>query len=181
MLKEDLERWTKLIEPFARSRSARSRVDLGEFARLHHRITAQCRNLASTSDDDGRKLYEELEATVQPWLSPRVLAETDNDLLNQLLERCRRLECALGSRTKPRPVRRFPAPVLALLVAAATVAGAFLSTIDGLWAGLREALQDLSRTIHHACGRLSDMEQLFALAVVLIVISVYNVTRTARG
>jgi hypothetical protein len=182
-LKDDLRRWTNLVESVARSRSGRCNImDHREFADLRHRISAACQDLADASDEDGRKLYEDLEAAVRPWLSPRVLAETDDELLAQLLGRCRRIKDELSGRTAGRQVRLRSALAFPLLVAAATtVAVVFLWTVPGFWAALGAALQDLSRMIKQTFGWSSDTDKLFALAVVVILLSVYNVSRTARS
>jgi hypothetical protein len=181
-LKQELQRWTNLVESLATSRWGPCNVDLCEFANLRRRISAACHDLADASDADQRKLYEDLEATVRPWLSPRVLAETDGELLAGLLARWRRIEGELSGRTPARPVWLRSALVFTLLVAAATTGGVvFLSTVPVPWAALGETVQDLSPMINHTLGRSSDTDMLVALAVVAILLSVYNVSRTARS
>ena len=105
-LRQDWRRWTEFIELVARRRSDLARVDPQEYHALHSRITAACRERAGSEDDAGRKFYEELEAQVRPWLSPRVLANADGEILSHLLARCRRIELELGGRAWVRTIQR---------------------------------------------------------------------------
>jgi hypothetical protein len=178
-LKEDWRRWTDIIANIARRGEARRRVDARVYKVLHRRLIASCRDLAGSSGEAERAYYEGLEATVRPWLSPRVLAVADREILGLLLDRCRRVEQELGVRFGVRTVLR-RASLKLLVVASSTVL--FLSWAAGdLWLPLAGAVMDCSAAFRFSLGRMSDMEKLFALGVTMILVSIYYVSRTARN
>jgi hypothetical protein len=177
-LKKDWCRWTEFIALMVRTRTPRPRVDLREYEGLHRRIIAACRELAGSGDEADRAYYEGLEATVRPWLSPRVLAVADREILGLLLERCRRVERELGGRVGVRVVVRRASRSL-LVVASSTVL--FLTWAAGdLWLPLVGDVMDWWVSFRFSLSRMSDMEKLCALGAIMILVSIYNVSRTAR-
>ena len=179
-LRKDWRRWMDIVELVAQRRSARARIDPEAYQMLHHRITAACKELAGSGDEAGRKFYENLEAEVRPWLSPRALVHADSEILAHLLDRCRRIERALGGRAWVRAIRRAAALAL-FLFTAATVGVVTLWAARGLRAPLADAFQDVSNEIRLVLWRSSDLEKWSALGVVVILLSIYNVSRTAKS
>jgi hypothetical protein len=169
-----------VVEAVARRRSDLHHMDGQEYRVLHSRITTTCKELAGSGDEARRKLYEDLEATVQPWLSPRVLAHADSEILAHLLVRCRTIERELGGRAWARAIRR-PAALALFLIVAATLAVVTVWSARGLRTALAEGFQDVSNAIRLVLWRSSDLEKWSALAVVVILLSIYNVSRTARS
>jgi hypothetical protein len=180
-LRKDWRRWIELVELVARRRSDLSRVDPREYQALHARITAACREAAGAGDEAGRKFYQDLEAEVRPWLSPRVLATADGEILTHLLARCRNIEREFGGRTWVRAIPAWAARTLYLTTAATIAVVVWWVAQRGLWPRLADAIQDVTNAFRLVLWRSSDLEKWSALAVVIILLSIYNVSRTARS
>src|SRR5262249_16392728 len=80
-------------------RPARRRVDPRAYTTLRNELIAACRSLAET-DGERRSYYAALEDMVRPWLSLRVLARTDREILITLLSHCRELERKVTGRRR---------------------------------------------------------------------------------
>jgi hypothetical protein len=180
-LRKDWRRWTEFVRLVARRRSDLARVDPKEYHALHTRITAACRERAGSGDETGRKFYEDLEAEVRPWLSPGVLAHADCEILTHLLARCENIERELGGRSWVRAIQKSAAPTFYLGTAAALAVVTWRVAHRGVWSPLAEAFQDVSNAIKLVLWRSSDLEKWSALVVVVILLSIYNVSCTTRS
>jgi len=87
--------WTAIVELFALRRSRRH-VDWQVYHDLHHRLIEACRLRASEADGAVRAFYRHLEDLALPWLTPKTLAQVDQEILFSLLLCCRRAEQELG-------------------------------------------------------------------------------------
>jgi hypothetical protein len=87
--------WTAIVELFALRRSRRH-VDWQVYHELHHRLIEACRLRASEADGAMRAFYRHLEDLALPWLTPKTLAQVDQEILFSLLLCCRRAEQELG-------------------------------------------------------------------------------------
>jgi hypothetical protein len=165
---------------FARRHRACRRVDPRAYGILHKELITSCRSLAASASDVDGDLYRYLEALVQPWLSPLVLARAEREILLELVDRCREVEREFGSRFWPLP---FPLVVLLAL---------FLSFFVFLWilgrgitaapaSTVLNALRSVSDDVWYAVTLSSDFERLCFAAVVLMVVSIAAVLRTARS
>src|SRR4051812_23375629 len=94
-------RWTALLERYGRQRRAVTAADAREYRALHRELVAAC-VAAAAAGGPGCELYRRLEELARPWLSVRVLERTDDELLLDLLARCRQAEQQLGPRPRPR-------------------------------------------------------------------------------
>jgi len=109
-----------------------------------------------------------------------VLARSDRDILLDLLVRCREAERQLGLRSW---TRRIPdwvprAMVLSLFVAIGItlfVAGA------GGWPSALGRLRGWSDDLWFAVRYSSDVERLCFIGIILIVVSMFTISRTARS
>ena len=87
--------WTAIVELFALRRSRRH-VDWQVYHDLHHRLIEACRLRAAAADGTVRAFYRHLEDLALPWLTPKTLAQVDQEILFSLLLCCRRAEQELG-------------------------------------------------------------------------------------
>jgi hypothetical protein len=180
VLRKRWRRWTEIVELFARHRRGRKRVDSQEFAELHRDLLEICRTLTGAENHVEASFYRYLEDLIQPWFDLRVFARADRDILLDLLIRCRDVESQLGGRSWLRalPLRALTALLGALIFAIILLPMArhslLLSTILD-WA--RDWVDYFFYRVVHS----SDLERLFAVGVVLIAISIYSVSRTARS
>jgi hypothetical protein len=166
------------VEAIARDRSARLHADRHEYQTLHERLIARGEVLANSGSDDIRSIAQEVLATAQPWLSPQTLEKADGEILLDLLAHCRRIERDLHGRG--RAVRGTARPVL-LCIAAAALSFVLLSIAWGRWSEFADTLYYGTRGLWHAVLRADDLQKLYALGAVLILISIYNVSRVARS
>jgi hypothetical protein len=83
--------WTGIVELFALRRSRRH-VDWQAYHGLHQSLIEACRTRASAADGALRAFYRHLEDLALPWLTPKTLAQVDQEILFSLLLCCRRAE-----------------------------------------------------------------------------------------
>jgi hypothetical protein len=179
-LRESWGWWTEVVDLFARRRAARKRVDPLTYIARHRELIARCRVLAATANEVDRAFYCYLEDLAQPWLDPTILARADREILFDLLLRCQSVEQQLGGRSWLRWMqsRRALLPAGALIFAIMLLwMGRFWVLLSTIMDTVRSWANDLSFRVTHA----SDPERLFVIACILIVVSIYMVSRTARS
>ena len=173
-------RWVDVVELFARRRPSRRRIDVEGYADLYKELMRHCRALAGSANEVEASFYRSLEDLVRPWLTPSVLARSDRDILLDLLVRCREAERQLGLRSWTRMIPDWVprAMVLSLFVAigiALFVAGA------GGWPSALGRLRGWSDDLWFAVRYSSDVERLCFIGTILIVVSMFTISRTARS
>ncbi len=173
-LQEDWSHWTAIIALFARRRPARRRVNPRAYASLRKDLIATCRSLAET-DGERSAYYAALEEIVRPWLSPRVFARTDREILFTLLHRCREVEQELTGR-KPRPewMRGFE---LGPILAAGVLVVGLVGVLGKFGPPVLVALRDVAETAWLALKFADDLRLYSVLAVIIIVAAMYVVSR----
>jgi hypothetical protein len=173
-------RWVDIVELFARRRVGLRRVDPQEYVLLHKELTQACRMLAQSANEVEGAFYRYLEDLVQPWLTPSVLARADREILIDLLVRCRQAERQLGVRSWLRSVPAWAprALVVSLLVAIGIL---LIGTGDGGWLSGLGRLRGWSDDLWFALRHSSDVERLCFIGTVLIIVSIFTVSRTARS
>jgi hypothetical protein len=178
-LRTSWSRWTKIVELFARRRPARNHITRESYAALHMELIGKCRSLAE-SRGSGDPLYAELAEIVEPWISPQVLGRTDHDLLIFLLYRCRDLQRQLGIRTWIWSVSSlsFRVIVASLVVAALLL---WSGTTEALFSTIVDWLRDWSTVAWVTIKWSTDLQRIFFLGVVLLIVSLIAVVRTARS
>jgi serine/threonine protein kinase len=100
-LEEYWRHWTGVVEIFALRRSRRH-VDWQEYHEVHQGLIESCRARALEAAEPKRSFYRHLEDLALPWLTPKILAQVDQEILFSLLLCCRRAEQELGSE-RPEP------------------------------------------------------------------------------
>ncbi len=179
-LRASWRRWTAIVELFARRRLARRQVDPRAYRRLHQELLAVCRSLADSAGEESQAYYRGLEDVARPWLSPRVLALADPQILDSLLARCRQVEAELG-------VRRRSSGFLVGAIKALLLASALAGAISLPWAmgvDMAPALDQArgwSDVLWFTVKRANDMQKLALATALIILASVYGVSRTARS
>jgi hypothetical protein len=178
LLQDHWSRWTAIVARYAQRRLTRRGVDPRAYATLRNDLIAACRSLAET-DGERRSYYDGLEDTVRPWLSPRVLARTDREILFALLSRCRQVERELSGRSW-RLERPFPvglAPMLAAGAAVVALAWALAAYGRPVLAAGRDLFDTAWLTIKYSGNFL----RLSVAGVLLIVAAIYAISRTAQS
>lgn len=181
-LKNYWRRWTVIVDLFARRRPARRRVDPIVYNALHQELIAACRARADAASEDSRAYFDGLEELARPWLNPRALANADREILDSLLARCRVVEAELGGQPWfPRLlalgwIRGVLLPGLAL---AGSILLLWASGVDFV-AALDHA-QGWSDVIWLTVKRASDLQKLAVVAALVLLASIYGVSRTARS
>jgi hypothetical protein len=177
-LKKDWLRWTDIVELFAHGRSARRRMNPQVYNTLYRRLIETCEKAAGSREGSEREYYMGLEDMVRPWLSLMVLAQADREIIHLLFARCRQVERELGGRRLPRlQIPRLPIlllPGLGALTALGWIA-------QELGAPISSGLSGWSNVLWYSFKRSSELDRLLAVNVVLVLISIFFVTRTARS
>jgi len=179
VLRDCWGRWTAILALFAQGRPARRRVDPRAYAALRQELIAACRSLAE-ADGPERPFYAGLEETVKPWLKLSVLERTDREILAGLLLHCREVERKLnGRRWRPAWPRDWR-PAMAIVAAGAVIGGlVWLLSPGGL--SILNTLRDAADTIWLTIEYADNTQKWSAIAVIIVLASMFIVSRTARA
>jgi hypothetical protein len=131
-------RWTAIVELFARGRPARRRVNPRAYRVLHQDLLDACQSAAAGSPKQA--FFEGLDDLARPWLTLRVLQQTEPEILFDLLVRCQEAERVLVGGAWVWWVRRAVRPLLVGLV---TVLLVVLGV--GVWNGVGPQVQEWLR------------------------------------
>jgi hypothetical protein len=171
--------WTAIVELFACRRGARKWVDPRAYRALRQELIIACRSLAE-DDPSNAATYRALEEMILPWLTPEALDRTDHELLVFLLNRCRQVERRLRGRLGRVQVPRRLVPIALGAVGMAVIL-LWSGKVDAILASLVGRLQDWSTELWIAIKWSTDVQRIFAVGVVLLVVSLVAVVRTARS
>jgi hypothetical protein len=179
-LKTCWRRWVHIVDLFARRRPARRKVDPQSYRVLHKELVGHCQALAASANAVDAAFLRYLLNLVQPWLSPSVLARADSEILMDLLVRCRQAERQLGiwSWAQALTGRALLVLILSLLVFIAVLA---LGSTGDFWQIALDRIRDGSDDIWVAVKRTSEVERLSVVGIILIIVSIIAVSRTARS
>lgn len=173
-------RWAEIVELFARRKPARNRVDPKAYVALHRELIQHCRAMAASANKVDVVFYRYLEDLAQPWLDPAVLDRADRDILFDLLIRCQHVEEQLGGRSWIRVLRAWGTPVFlgaSFLAIMLLCMGRFSVVLSTMLNRARSWSDDLYIRVIYS----TDMERLFVVGLVLIMVTIYVVSRTARS
>jgi serine/threonine protein kinase len=106
--------WTAIVELFALRRSRRH-VDWQAYHDLHQGLIEAARARAAEAEGTLRAFFRHLEDLALPWLTPKTLAQVDQEILFSLLLCCRRAEQELH-RELPPPESDVPSVTFSTLV-----------------------------------------------------------------
>lgn len=179
-LRRRFSRWAAIVELFARGRPARKRVDPQAYVTLHRELIASCRVLATSANEVEAVSYRYLEDLAKPWLDLAVLDCADRDILFDLLIRCNHVQAQLGGRSWIRVLRARGTPVFlgaSFLAIMLLCMGRFSVVLSTMLDRARNWSDDLSIRVNHS----TDLERLFVGGLVLIMVTIYAVSRTARS
>jgi hypothetical protein len=179
-LKTRWRQWVQIVDLFACRRPARRKVDPLAYASLHKELMQNCRTVAASANAVDAVFFRYLVDLVQPWLSPTVLARADTEILLDLLVRCRQAERQLGIWSWTHPVGGWLVPMLIFSLLAFIGLLALGTTGDFLQIAL-DRLHVWSDDVWIAIKRTSEIERLSVVGIILIIVSIIAVSRTARS
>jgi hypothetical protein len=179
-LRKSWARWTEVVELFARRRAGRKQVDPRTYATEHRELLEKCRALAASANDVDAAFYRYLEDLAQPWFEPATLARGDRDILYDLLLRCQHVETQLGGRSWLRWLRSprafVPAAALTFAIMLLWMGKSFV-LLRAVFDAVRGWTDSLAYSITHS----SDQTRLIVVACILIAVSMYTASRTAKS
>jgi hypothetical protein len=117
---------------------------------------------------------------VQPWLNLTILARGERDILFDLLIRCHHVRTQLGGHSWIHSVRAYGIPIL-IGVLFFTLILLCTSTISVPLRTILTIARNWSDDLYIRAIHSSDLERLFCVGFVLIAISIYAVSRTAKS
>jgi len=173
-------RWAANVDLFARRKAARKRVDPKAYVALHRELILHCRALAASGNEVEAVFYRYLEDLARPWLDPAVLDRADRDILFDLLIRCQQVEEQLRGRSWNRVLRTWGVPLFlgAFFFAIMLLCmGRFSVVLSTILNGTRSWSDELYFHVIHS----TDAERLFVAGLVLTMVTIYVVSRTARS
>ena len=169
-------RWTEVVVGFALRRPARWRVRPREYEALQAALVSACREPAG-ADPDRREYYEGLAALVSPWLTTRVLEQTDRSLLLDLADRCQRVDRELNGDDWGRVIRTWGGRLLAGVGVICFLAVGI--PLAGDWIG--GWLEDVRRSVRLAVGELTLMQQYLAAGIGISLLAMGLLRYTRQG
>jgi hypothetical protein len=179
VLRRRLSEWTAIVELFACRRAARKSVEPGAYCALRQELIMACRSLAD-EDPSNAATYRSLEEMILPWITPQTLDRTDHELLVFLLNRCRQVERRFRGRLGRVQFSRRIVPIALGAVGIAVIL-LWSGKVDAILASLVGRLQDWSTELWIAIKWSTDLQRIFAIGVVLLIVSLFAVVRTARS
>lgn len=176
VLRRLLSRWRGVVELSARGLGD----DPQKYAALHRELLQSCRALADASGDEPKGLYEAVEKLVRPWLRREALIQSKQDILLEVLKRCRQAERDLGGPSWWEVGRHW------LRTGTATLAGGtILGMLVWMTVRWRVALRTLFKgarfEISMALDRLGTKERWMLAGAIAIVVVIVMLSRTAKS
>jgi hypothetical protein len=179
-LRRCFNQWVDIVELFARRRRARKRIDPEAYVALQRELIRSCRALAASANEVEAAFYRYIEDLAQPWLDLAVLSKGERDILFDLVIRCRHVRTQLGGRSWIRSLMPWGVPVVA-----AALIFAIMLLCMGRFSVILSTILDRARgwsdDLWFRITRSSDVERLFVVGCILVVVSMVLVTRTARS
>lgn len=171
-----LARWREVVEGYARGR----RGDPGMYAGLHGELLLRCRALSEECGEEHKALCEEVEKLVRPWLSSAALIQAKQDILLEMLQRCRQAERRLGRPSWLEVGRQWLRPALATVMGG-TVLGVLVWATVRWWLPLRSLFKGTRYEIRIALERLGTSERWMLGGAIAIVLAMVVLSRTAKS
>jgi hypothetical protein len=169
-------RWTAIVELFAFERPERKKVEEGSYRKLHAELLAQCHASADWDDNPHRALYQKLEYLARPWLNTETFERGEQEILSDLLQRCRQAEQELtGSKARSSMDRRL---VWSLAVGLGVFAAVWL--MAGRWLPFWEWIQGSVESIQVAARGLSRMQLGLVFAGLLVIVAIMITWRSGH-
>jgi hypothetical protein len=173
-------RWTRIVELATRQRGARYHVDARAYANLHKELIQACRTLKATPDEAKRAFYDGLENLAQPWLTLNVLERSEQEILFDLLLRCRQAERELGGR-RGRYVARLCAVWGLALVAAVAAVVLVYGVANWGWFRNWQATRAWGDSFWTAVKHSSPLERVAVVGLLMLLIGIPLAWRVPRG
>jgi hypothetical protein len=172
------QKWTRVVELFAKRKRDHLRVVPSRYAKLHTKLLQICEARASVIDPEKRAYYRNLEHLARPWVSPKSFLIADRQILDELLTHCRQIERELGGRAWILPDMR--GLLRLLLIVVACVAGLFLvNAASRAWFPMIEHGRTWSEAIHMCIERSRYGHSLLIPSLLVVTISCCTIHRTA--
>jgi hypothetical protein len=179
-LRKRFHQWAEIVEVFARRRAARKRVDPRAYIALRREVIEECQRLADSANEVDGAFYRYIENLVQPWLDLSVLARGERDILFDLLLRCRHVQTQLGGQAWHQAIPSWRAAVAVALMFFAIIL-LFLGRVPVSLRTILNGARDWADHIYIQVVRSTELERLFFVGCVLVVVSMFVVMRTARS
>lgn len=166
-------RWTEVVELYALRHQGRCRVDPRAYQDLYQIVIKACQSEGPTPVD-----RQKFEALVRPWMSLRVLAGTDREILSHLLVLCRQFEQELGGRRHATLI-----PLLKILFVTTVFVGCSLLLwyARGFLFSAADFLQSWWATGRLAFQTAGEREAIYAGGIVITLASIYVISRRPRN
>jgi hypothetical protein len=179
-LKTRFREWIHIVDLFANRRAARQKVDPVAYRELHKEIIEHCRAIAAPANEVDAVFFHYVRDLVRPWLTPTVLSRADSEILLDLLARSRQVERQLGLSSWRTQVARWALPVLIFSLVA--FVGILALGVNNDFSHIAlDRLHVWSDDAWIAIKRTSDIERASVVGIILIIVSIVTVSRTARN
>jgi len=144
---------------------------------LYQELIAACHWQAAQAEGPALESYQGLLTLIQPWLTLSALVRADGQILSNLLIRCREVQGKLEGRSRGDAALRRAIPMLG-----SSLAVILVTLAEGLgWPPLLDRMRDFSALALFTAKHSSPLSRLFVVSLVVVGISTYLVSRTARG
>jgi hypothetical protein len=173
-LRQHWRRWMVVVAQHAARCQGAPVVDAQQYQILHQELLRACAAAGNTAPGTGRQLPERLEELARPWLTARVLEQTDREIILDLLARCRLAEKELYPASRGYAIPRWT------LVAAVPL-GIATAMVVLLWTGARTLrIENWLGDLYDMLGRITQRNGWWFVAAAAILIAIAVVWRSGR-
>lgn len=169
-------RWYKIVQLHAQKHPGRKRVQPAEYAEIYRSLLESVSVLGAASDGERRARFADIVELVTPWPSNDNFLQAERAMLFHLAEEIRRLSKVLGVGLPgdPAAVVRF---VLKLVLAVGVLGGLYL-VADRFGFSVVSSMQLNALWLWRKAWSMSELEKIFAFIVCILLVSIYNMSRT---
>ena len=180
-LKKSWQRWTTIVELFARRRRNRHDVSGQEYRDVHKAILEASDALAATTEGEQRRFLFDLLELAHPWVTLKSLDRADCEVVAGLLVECQEVRRQLEGRSRLGERLRALGPLFLMVVVLAGVVAWLWPTIQekGAWR-LLDDVEGYFYQARYALMQTTFGERLFAAAAAITLGTVCLVWRSTR-
>ena len=178
-LRTQWRRWTGIVQLVASRQKKRYAVDPDEYHALHSGLLRLARASANWGDAAPRPTVGGLEEILAPWVNLDSLVSADQEIVCNLLDRCRAVQGLLGGRLAARPnwkLAKFVLTAVVLVGAAVVLLAPGIDLVSLPSLNLPPWMRHVTSFVRHG----GSSGRLFMLGAGLTSIAFFLVWRSAR-
>ena len=169
-LKHLWRQWTSLIQ--RRLKKGNTGIRSDDYSELHRQMMLTFHAARKTPNNKTLMKLVKLEKLAAPWITEESISQAEPEVLNDLINRCRRVERGwIGYEFSFNP-RKWSATVIGVLICLAVFTIVYLLLQENSPMYWLQRLQEIGTDIRFTIARASLLEKISAIVVILVLISI---------